>query len=370
MSIPLPHAAEPLRYQPSFESLEEDEAETTRELKEALHRISEIVHKDEGHAYRSVHAKSHGLLLAELKVLDGLPERLAQGLFARPGTYPVAMRLSTSPGDLLDDAISTPRGVALKIVGVEGDRVSGSEGDVTQDFLMVNGPVFSAPTAKAFLRPLKLLAATTDKAPGLKKVLAAALRGLETIVEKAGGQSATLKTMGGHPETHILGETFYSQVPVMYGPYMAKLSLAPVSPELVALTNAPLELKDKPDGIREAVLSHFARNGGEWELRVQLCTDVEAMPIEDASVEWPEDRSPYVTVARLSAKPQVSWSAARSAAVDDGMSFSPWHSLAAHRPIGSVMRVRKAAYEMAAQFRSAANGVSVDEPTRLASLPD
>lgn len=178
MSAPLPHAAEPLRYEPSHESLEDDESKTTQELKEALHRISETVHKDEGHAYRSVHAKSHGLLLAELKVLDGLPERLAQGLFAKPGTYPVAMRFSTTPGDLLDDAVSTPRGVALKVVGVEGDRVSGSEGDVTQDFVMVNGPVFSAPTAKAFLRPLKLLAATTDKAPGLKKVLSAALRGL------------------------------------------------------------------------------------------------------------------------------------------------------------------------------------------------
>lgn len=369
MSAPLPHAAEPLRYEPSHESLEDDESKTTQELKEALHRISETVHKDEGHAYRSVHAKSHGLLLAELKVLDGLPERLAQGLFAKPGTYPVAMRFSTTPGDLLDDAVSTPRGVALKVVGVEGDRVSGSEGDVTQDFVLVNGPVFSAPTAKAFLRPLKLLAATTDKAPGLKKVLSAALRGLETLVEKAGGEVATFKTMGGHPATHILGETFYTQVPLLHGPYMAKLSLAPVSAELVALTGTLLDLGDGPDVIREAVLQHFAHNGGEWELRVQLCTDLEAMPIEDASVEWPEDRSPFVTVARLSARPQVAWSAARSAAVDDGMSFSPWHALAAHRPIGSIMRVRKAVYEMAAQFRSNANGVSVDEPTALTSLP-
>ena len=93
------------------------------------------------------------------------------------------------------------------------------------------------------------------------------------------------------------------------------------------------------------------------------------MPIEDASVEWPEDRSPYVAVARLSARPQVAWSAARSAAVDDGMSFSPWHSLAAHRSLGSIMRVRKAVYDMAAQFRSNANGVPVDEPATLTALP-
>jgi nucleoid-associated protein YgaU len=360
----------PLRYQPSYESLEDDEAETTRELIETLHKISEIVHKDEGHAYRSVHAKSHGVLLADLEVADGLPAHLAQGLFSQPGRYPAVMRFSTSPGDLLDDAVSTPRGVGIKIVGVQGERAEGSEGDMTQDFLMVNGPVFSAPTAKAFLRPLKLLAATTDKAPQLKKVLAAALRGLETIVEKAGGESATLKSMGGHPETHILGETFYTQVPMLFGPYMAKLSLAPVSPGLTALTDQPVDLEDKPDGLREAVSAHFAQDSGTWELRVQLCTDIDAMPIEDASVQWPEDKSPFVTVARLVARPQVTWSAARTAAVDDGMAFSPWHALAAHRPIGSIMRVRQAVYRMTAGFRSTNNATPVQEPRELTGLPD
>lgn len=360
----------PLLYQPAYESLEEDEAETTRELIETLHKIGEIVHKDEGHAYRGVHAKSHGLLLAELQVAPGLPSHLAQGLFAQPGSYPVAMRFSTTPGDLLDDAISTPRGVALKVVGVPGERAPGSEGEVTQDFLMVNGPVFSAPTAKAFLKPLKLLASTTDKAPGLKKVLAAALRGLEAIVEKAGGESGTLKAMGGHPETNILGETFYTQAPMLYGPYMAKLSLAPVSPELTALTDAPVDLDGKPDGLREAVVAHFARHGGEWELRAQLCTDIDAMPIEDASVQWPEDKSPFITVARLVAKPQVAWSDERAAAVDDGMAFTPWHALAAHRPIGSIMRVRQAVYRMTAGFRSEHNATKVQEPRMLDALPD
>jgi hypothetical protein len=32
----------------------------------------------------------------------------------------VVIRLSTTPGDILDDTVSTPRAPALKIVGVEG----------------------------------------------------------------------------------------------------------------------------------------------------------------------------------------------------------------------------------------------------------
>lgn len=363
-------AVTPLRYQPAFEAPEDDEAETERALSDTLYGIHEIVRKDEGHAYRSVHAKSHGLLFGELQVEPGLPATLAQGVFAAPASYPVVMRLSTVPGDLLDDEVSTPRGLGLKIVGVPGERLAGSEEDVTQDFLMVNGPVFSAPTAKKFLATLKLVAASTDKAPGLKKALSATLRGLESLIEKAGGESGTLKALGGHPETNILGETFYTQVPMRFGPYMGKLQLVPVSPELTALTDAPVDLHDRPHGLRDAVVEHFRHSGGSWELRVQLCTDLETMPIEDASVQWPEDRSPFVTVARIVARPQVAWSATRSAAVDDGMSFSPWHGLAAHRPIGSVMRVRKAVYAMAARYRAEHNATPVEEPRTLKSLPD
>lgn len=352
----------PLLYQRDLEVTEADEAETDEALREALVGISRTVARDEGHAYRSVHAKSHGLLRGRLTVAPGLAPELAQGLCAQPAEYEAVVRLSSTPGDLLDDGVSTPRGLALKLLGVPGERLPGTEADTTQDFLMVNGPVFSAPTAKRFLQTVKLLAATTDKAPNAKKVLSAALRGLESLVEKAGGESATLKALGGHPATHILGETFFTQVPVLWGPYMAKLSLAPLSPELKALTDQPIELKGHPHALRDVVHQHFAGQGGTWALRVQLCTDLEAMPIEDASVEWPEDVSPWHTVATLTLPPQDSWPEARAEAMDDGLSFSPWHGLAAHRPIGSIMRVRKAAYQAAAAFRTGHNGVALAEP--------
>ncbi|HAT33124.1 MAG TPA: catalase, partial [Janthinobacterium sp.] len=181
----------PLPYQTVYEVAEADEQETVAALLENLHKISDITFKDSGHALRSVHAKSHGLLTGHLRVLDDLPPELAQGIFAYPASHAVVMRLSTTPGDLLDDHISTPRGLAVKVIGVEGERLAGSEGDVTQDFVTVNGPVFPSPNAQKFLAGLKLLAATTDKAPGLKKALSAVLRGTEKALEAVGGESAT-----------------------------------------------------------------------------------------------------------------------------------------------------------------------------------
>ena len=352
----------PLRYEAGFEHDEKDEATTTAELIETLRHIAEKTFADSGHALRGVHAKNHGMVRGELQVLDGLPPQLAQGMFAAPKRYGVVMRISTSPGDILDDRISTPRGIGLKIIGVEGARLPGSEGDATQDFVMVNGPAFLAPGPKKFLRNLKLLAATTDKAEGLKRVLSAALQGAEKAVEALGGKSATLIGLGGHPETNPLGETYFTQVPVLYGDYMAKISLAPVSPELVALKDAKVDLHDKPNGLRGAVSDFFAGHGGEWELRVQLCTDLQAMPIEDASVEWPQERSPYVAVARITVAPQPSTSADAGQAADDRIAFSPWHGIAAHRPLGAIMRVRKAVYEASKSFRAANNRCPIHEP--------
>jgi len=63
-----------------------------------------------------------------------------------------------------------------------------------------------------------------------------------------------------------------------------------------------------------------------------------------------------VTVARIEAAAQESYSDAMVAEFDKGASFSPWHGLAAHQPLGAINRVRKAVYEASARFRLSKNG--------------
>jgi hypothetical protein len=282
----------------------------------------------------------------------------------------VVMRLSTSPGDILDDSVSTPRGLALKIVGVPGERLQGSSNDVTQDFVLANNPAFMVPDAKSFVASLQMLSKTTDHAEWLKKIFSATLRGVERTLESVGTSSATIKSLGGQPETHILGETFYSQVPILYGPYMAKVAVEPASPALHALIGEPFDLSGKPNGLRESVLDFFTRHDAEWDVCIQLCTDLEQMPIDDASAIWPRDLSPYVAVARIRVPAQLAWSEVKSSAIDDGMAFNPWHGIAAHRPLGSIMRMRKAVYEAMAKQRESYNMQSLAEPHGLDDLPD
>ena len=359
----------PIRFDEALETPEPDEGETIAQMTETLLSISRKTYEDGGHAIRSVHAKSHALLQGRLIVDAGLPAALAQGLFAVAAEYPVVLRVSSTPGDILEDSVSTPRALSIKVLGVRGARVAGSEDATTQDFVMINGPAFGAPNAKAFLKNLKLLAATTDRAPGFKHAVSALLQGAEKALEALGGKSGTLIALGGHPETNALGETFFTQVPMRYGDHVAKVSLAPISAGLKALTDAKVDLRDRPNGLRDEAVSFFAASGGEWEVRVQLLRDLDAMPVEDASVVWPEDVSPYQRVGRIVVDPQTAWSASRSTAVDDGLAFSPWHALAAHRPLGSVMRARKATYEASKRFRAERNGVTAAEPDADFRLP-
>ncbi len=359
----------PLPFAPEFEQVPDDEAQTIDEMVEALRGISETTLADEGHALRSVHAKSHGLLQGTWTVLDGLPPAYAQGAFAHAGSGPCLLRISTNPGDLLPDSVSTPRGLALKLVGVAGDRLPGGDGQAVQDFVLQNAPAFTAPDPKAFLKNLKLLAATTDKAPRLKVALSQLLRGAEKLVETFGSESPKLKSLGGHPATHPLGETYYSMVPILYGPYFGKISVAPVSDGLLALADVPVDIKRDPDALRAAVVEFFATQGATWEIRVQLGVDLDQTPIEDASVVWPEDLSPYVAVARIEVPPQAAWNDTLSRQMDDALLFSPWQALAAHRPLGGIMRARQPAYEMSGEFRSRHNGCPLHHPQPQAPLP-
>ncbi|MET0439916.1 MAG: catalase family protein, partial [Devosia sp.] len=354
--------ANPEPYRPDLEVVAEDEAKTQQELMETMLSISHKVYEDSGHAHRSVHSKSHGLLKVDVEVLDNLPEPLAQGVFAAPRRYEGVLRFSTIPGDILPDTVSTPRGAALKLLAVDGERLPGAEGDRDQDFVMVNGKKFAAPNAKAFLKNLKLLAATTDKIEGIKVALSGALRGIEKLVEKTGHESALVKSLGGEPETNILGESFFSQLALRHGRYIAKYALIPRSPNLTSLTKELVDIGHDDNAIRSAVQRFFETETGEWSLQAQLCADIDSMPIEDATAEWDEGVSPFVTIARVIAVPQNAWSDARSTAVDDGMGFAPWHGLTDHQPLGSIMRARRLSYDRAQRFRSEHNATAVRSP--------
>lgn len=354
-------AGAPVRYTPDLERHQPGEEKVFREIEQTFNTILETTSTDYGHAVRAVHAKAHGLLEGTLRIADGLPPEFAQGMFARPGEHRAILRLSTNAGDILPDVIGLPRGIALKVFDVEGERLAEAEG-TAQDFVMVNGPVFQAKTADQFLGGLKLLAKTTDRIEGTKKAVSVLARGVDAVLGVVGVHSSTLRSFGSAPNVDPLGETYYSVTPFRYGEHIAKFSLVPVSSDLKRLTGTRIDARDRPDAIREKVRREMAAITGVWALRVQLCRDPQKQPIEDPTVEWKEADSPFETVATLQVGPQDSWADDKVRTVDEQMRFSVWTGLAAHQPLGNINRARKDTYRHSADFRQRFNGCPIHEP--------
>lgn len=359
----------PVPYRDDIEVRQPDEDEVIAEIIAAFGRINRTTADRYRHAVRPSHAKSHGLLKGEMRVYDDLPGDLRQGLFAAPGTYPAVLRFASVPGDILADSVTTQRGLAIKVIGIDGEMLPGHDGEATQDFLLDNDPRFPVADAAAFLKTIQGLEKTTEKAEPLKRLVSVTARGGNAVLKAFGMESANLDFFG-HPPKHILADSYYSQAPMRYGDYVAKVRVAPASENLRVLAETKIDVGERHSALRDAIAEFFAGNGAEYELAVQLCTDLETMPVEDASAEWSEEVSPYWPVARIIVSSQAAYSPARRVYVDDVLSFSPAHGLAAHRPLGSIMRARLKGYQPSSRFRHEVNVQPRVEPRGIDEIPD
>ena len=363
-----------LRYSDAVEVIQPHEAEDTAETIAVFDKLRALTFEKHRHALRDAHAKSHGIVRGTLTVPDGLDAPLAQGLFARPGTYPVIARFSTSPGDILADGVASFRGLALKVLGVDGPKLLPEEADaVTQDFLFINHPVIPTGDVKSYLAAQRRMEKLAHAPEQLQEALTATTR-LAGDALRAVGLADPAGVIGqAKPHVHPLGVTYFTAAALRYGDYVAKLAVAPASESLRPVLDAHVDTGDA-FALRDAVVAFFREHGAEYEVRAQLCTDLETMPVEDGSVRWPEDEakggSAYRPVGRLAFPAQEAFSPERRVYADDLLTFTPFHTLPAHRPLGSIMRVRRAAYDTSSAYRHRMNARPRAEPRTIDELPD
>ena len=189
-------------YSPDVEVLGEDEERLTAEILEIMATTNRRAFERHRHAVRDAHAKSHGFLKGEL-IVHELPSHLRQGLFARPANYPVVIRLSSAPGDIHSDTIPAPRGMAIKVIGVDGERLLPEDQGHNQDFLLVNIPTLSFGTIGKYRQLISLLEKNADNPAFLQRAMAGVARGVEAAVEAVGVEPArvlpALKAFKGLP---------------------------------------------------------------------------------------------------------------------------------------------------------------------------
>jgi hypothetical protein len=283
----------------------------------------------------------HGKLIAATKnarfeVLPGIPEDLQAGLF-RPGKqYTAHVRFSNASSIEMSDASPDLRGLAVRVFDDDGEE---------HDFLMTNAPFSHVRDARQFM--IVLSAVTRQAGPtalwklqtwrtvvGVVRIArrlgpGEALRVARTIRGQTYGQVASLAT-----------EQYWSRAPFAFGPVAVKFML-----DSRAVSSGPAA----PD-LRAELKSRLSAGDVAFDFKVQRFVDEAKTPIEDATVEWKEEASPLIPIARL-VIPMQELDPAGEAGIER-YEFNPWNGASDdYKPLGSMNRARKMVYQASAKLR-------------------
>lgn len=283
---------------------------------------------------RALHRKGQGVLRARLDVDAEIPAWARHGVFAAPRSFEVLVRLSNASALLQKDSVKDIRGFAWKVLGVEGDGALGAP-VTSQDFLCINQETFGMKDAGDFVA----LALAVAKGPG-----AVLVHMVKTYGWSVFGRLKQLATTVNKPFHGFLVETFSTTLPIACGPYAVRLRIVPRT-----------RSTETPTAWRDDVKARLAAGEAVFDVQLQPFVDEASTPIEDASVAWDEAKSPWTKVGTLTVLQQSLDDAEgvkRAAEAEQGR-FDPWNALAVHRPLGHIMRARKAAYFASQKARGA-----------------
>jgi hypothetical protein len=137
---------------------------------------------------------------------------------------------------------------------------------------------------------------------------------------------------------------YWSMTPYLIGPRACKFSCRPSG------SPSPFVDRSSANFLHDNLVAALKAGDAVFEFCVQLRVDSKEMPIEDPTITWSEQASPFVPVAHLTIERQV-FDTPERVAFGEALSFTPWHGLDAHRPLGGINRVRRTVYEAISRLR-------------------
>jgi hypothetical protein len=321
-----------------------------------------------GRAVRGAHAKALGFVRAEVEMLGNAPEPYAQGIYAQAGRHDALIRFSSASNHLGPDAtLGAVLGFAIKVFDVDGSELDDEPGSNTFDLVLKNNPTFIANTAKHYLFIQEIGDHVGNylahgKA-GFHELMTDFVTGKGTLERGDWAWDelfAFVKAATQTPVRNPLLSTYWTMAAVRHGDYIAKVRVAPAADSADKASRRQLDLSTGPDVFGPALIEDLRAHPFDFDLQVQLCADLDAMPVNDATVEWPESLSPFVTVGRVHL-PRQDASSPETFAKGDALAFNQWRVHPEHRPLGEIMDVRRI-YSTSARVRRELNNQPQGEP--------
>lgn len=384
---------------------EQDELKYYEFLVEQAKIRMDNLYKDKERALRDTHTKSHAAVKGILEIFDfdeeaikrELKKRasltssqlndisLKQGLLSLPRQYPVWLRFANGAFSIKNDYEPDTRSMAVKVMGVEGERLEQSYESKTQDIIVHNSAFFFVKTIRDYYG---FFSAVVESKEAVKKWLyqhprqfLALLKGTSSVPKSllterywsSSGSALGLKADFDASKTSLVPVEYpavikYAFTPVSSQPPHKKISLQsrrgipklPFSDRAEALGLDP----NQPDNYyRDDIIQALSQPDARycWDFGIQFQTNPK-MSIDDNTVLWKESESPFFTVGRLTVKHQLI-NFEKQYDFCENLRFSPWNGLAVHRPVGAINRLRGVVYPVVASYRNQKRGLVFQEPT-------
>ncbi|MCG6912167.1 MAG: hypothetical protein LJE94_18910, partial [Deltaproteobacteria bacterium] len=244
---------------------------------------------------RDVHIKSHGCVKADFTVPE-LDDKYRWGVFRKPGSYKAWIRFSNGDYRLHPDKNRDARGMAIKLMGVEGEKLlPGQRKAHTQDFVMMNATNYFIRYLDDYVELTKYLAVGDDFGYFLngwsKNPFSWRWRELRLV---AG-------TKKPPPETP-LNTQYFSASAYKLGPENnIKFSVKPRQCMDADGKPMPTHTGSWSTGekdynfLRLRMAEQLEAGPACFDFMVQLQVPGKIMPVEDATIAWSEKDSPFVT---------------------------------------------------------------------------
>ncbi len=333
------------------EVLGEKEEAAARAIAAAMRRnIEEAYPPGKRPARRDAHPKAHGCVRATFRVEEDLSPELAQGVFVPGKSYAAWIRFSNGDGDPnRADTKGDARGMAIKLLGVPGEKILPEEKhEQTQDFVMIDHPVFIVDDPARYLSFVR----RNRSKNLLRRVLAPFAIGVRGVINML---AITRATIASPLETRYWSTTAY-RLGAGDRKVAIKFSARPRKPPTA---KRPSEAGS--NFLRDVMARQLSERAFQFDFLVQPRTSP-SMSVENSTREWKESEAPFHKVATITI-PQQTFSSPAQDAFCENLSFTPWHALPEHRPLGGVNRVRRIVYEEISRARHQMNAAPRREPT-------
>lgn len=285
-----------------------------------------------GKLLRQFHPKMHGFVSAQFRVDPDLPTAMRHGVLQPGKVYNAWVRFSNGNSRVSDDHKADLRGMAIKLLDVPGEMLEADPRvPQSQDILLVSYPTLMSPDIASFKKNVRAICGGP---------LAMVWFGLNPMNWPT--LARTLRSM--KKTSSLFGLQYWSVAPSRLGTgdQAVKYSAIPASRPAVFGTD-----RRNPNYLRDNMQQELSTRPFLFDFFIQFQEDAISMPIENPCVEW---KSKWHKAGQIILHEQVFNTAERDHAGEQA-TFSPWHSLPEHRPLGGVSRARRKVYAAISAFR-------------------